>query len=128
MAEYQLRYTAPLRPLLSVLGMGPGRSGVEVVGAELRVRMGWAFRARIPQSHIQRAEPTTHPIWGGWGVHGWNGRWLVNGSSRGIVRIDLNPAVRAFVCGFPVRLRTLWVGLAQPDALLTALDRARMGT
>jgi hypothetical protein len=124
MTEYRLRYAAPLRPLLAVLGMGPSFSGVEVAGEQLRVRMGWAFSARIPCSAIRGAAPSTHPIWGGWGVHGWNGRWLVNGSSHGIVRVDFDPGQRAWVCGVPVRLRTLWLGLEDPDAFLAGLPRA----
>lgn len=124
MTEYRLRYAAPLRPLLSALGMGPGLSGVEVEDGQLRVRMGWAFRARVPCGTIRRAEPATHPVWGGWGVHGWNGRWLVNGSSHGIVRLDLDPDQSAVVCGVPVRLRTLWLGLDDPDAFLADLRDA----
>jgi hypothetical protein len=123
MTEYRLRYAAPLRPLLSTLGMGPGLSGVEVENGQLRVRMGWAFGAHVPCRSIRRAEPSAHPIWGGWGVHGWNGRWLVNGSSHGIVRLDLDPEETALVCGVPVRLRTLWLGLEDPDALLAELRR-----
>ena len=121
MTGYRLRYAAPLRPVLSALGMGPAFSGVDVDGEQLQVRMGWAFRAHVPRRSIRRAEPSEHPIWGGWGVHGWNGRWLVNGSSHGIVRLDFEPDQRALACGVPVRLRTLWLGLEDPDALLAEL-------
>jgi hypothetical protein len=124
MTEYRLRYAPSLRPLLSALGMGPGFSSVEVDDERLRVRMGWAFSARVPSNAIRRVALSTHPIWGGWGVHGWNGRWLVNGSSHGIVRLDFDPDQRASVCGVPVRLRTLWLGLENPDALLAELRRA----
>jgi hypothetical protein len=124
MTEYRLRYAAPLRLLLSALGMGPGLSGVAVGDEQLRVRMGWAFSARVPRSAIRRAEPSAHPIWGGWGVHGWNGHWLVNGSSHGIVRLDFDPRQRALVCGVPVRLRTLWLGLEDPDLFLAGLGSA----
>jgi hypothetical protein len=125
MAEYRLQYAAPLRPLLSVLGMGPGLSGVDVTGDELRVQMGWAFHSRIPLGSVRHAEPSVHPIWGGWGVHGWNGRWLVNGSSHGMVRLDIDPAGKALVCGVPARLRTLYIGLEDPDGLLARLHHAK---
>ena len=127
MTEYRLRYAAPLRPLLSALGMGPGLSGVDVEDGQLRVRMGWAFRAHVPCDTVRRAESAAHPVWGGWGVHGWNGRWLVNGASHGIVRLDFDPAQSALVCGVPVRLRTLWVGLDDPDAMLAELRHAPSG-
>jgi hypothetical protein len=38
-----------------------------------------------------------------WGVHGWRGSWLVNGSSSGLVRFEIEPAVRALIMGIPVR-------------------------
>jgi hypothetical protein len=55
-------------------------------------------------------------------VHGFSGRWLVNGSGEGILTIDLDPAQRAYVMGFPVRLRQLMVSVADPAALASALS------
>ena len=55
-----------------------------------------------------------------WGAHGWRGRWLVNGSSKGIVELTIDPRVRAYVMGVPVKLRTLWVSVTDPDALIAA--------
>jgi hypothetical protein len=40
-------------------------------------------------------------------VHGWRGRWLVNGAHRPIATITLALPARARVLGFPVRLREL---------------------
>jgi hypothetical protein len=58
---------------------------------------------------------------GGIGVHGWAGRWLVNGSTKGVVAIDIDPPARGYVMGFPVRLRQLAVGLADPEGFLAAI-------
>jgi hypothetical protein len=55
------------------------------------------------------------------GVHGIAGRWLVNGSGQGLLTIDLMPNQRAYVIGFPVRLRRLLVSVADPVALVEAL-------
>ncbi|HYS43059.1 MAG TPA: hypothetical protein VEM32_03670, partial [Geobacteraceae bacterium] len=55
------------------------------------------------------------------GVHGFAGRWLVNGSGRGILTIDLTPSQRGYVMGFPVRLRQLMVSVADPVALAAVL-------
>lgn len=55
------------------------------------------------------------------GVHGWAGRWLVNGAGDGILAIDLEPRQRAYVMGFPIRLRQLLVSVEDPRALATAL-------
>jgi hypothetical protein len=108
------------RPLLVGLGMGPGFSGVELDDTEMHVRLGWAFRARIPRAAITGAQPVTGRV-GGVGVHGWRGRWLVNGSMDRIVGVDIDPAVRAVATGIPVRLHYLALSLENPDAFLAAL-------
>jgi hypothetical protein len=109
------------RPLLVVLGMGPRFSRVELDDDELQVTMGWAFRARIPRSAITGARSVTGRV-GGIGVHGWRGRWLVNGSMERIVGIDVEPAARALAVGFPVHLHYLSLSLENPDAFLAALQ------
>lgn len=116
---FAIRYGV-FRPLLSVLGIGPAFSGVEVDDGHVRAHMGWAFRTEVPRRSITRAAPFTGLV-GGIGVHGWRGRWLVNGGTKGVVSIDIDPPARARVLGVPVRLRALRVGVEAPDALLEAL-------
>ncbi|HXQ75295.1 MAG TPA: hypothetical protein VN791_02275 [Acidimicrobiales bacterium] len=116
---FPLLYGA-LRPLLVVLGMGPGLSGVELDDEVLHVRMGWAFRARIPRRDVTDARTVTGPV-GGIGVHGWRGRWLVNGSMRQIVGLDIEPAARALAVGLPVHVHYLALSLEDPDAFVAAL-------
>jgi len=55
------------------------------------------------------------------GVHGFGGRWLVNGSARGLLRIDLDPPPRAYVAGIPVRLRQLLVSVDDPEGVTRVL-------
>jgi hypothetical protein len=110
------------KPLLVAVGMGPRRSVVEVTDDELHVRMGWAFQARIPRSNITGGRAVTDRV-GGVGVHGWRGRWLVNGSMQGIVGIDIDPSVRAVATGFPVHLHYLSLSLENPDVFVAALTR-----
>ena len=62
------------------------------------------------------------------GVHGFAGRWLVNGSGRGVVNIQLSPPQRAYVMGFPVRLELLMVSVAEPSALAAALGQGLKGS
>ena len=57
------------------------------------------------------------------GVHGWAGRWLVNGSGKGLVSLELKPEQRARVLGVPVRLRELIVSVEDPAALIRSLRR-----
>jgi hypothetical protein len=111
---------------MAAMGMGPAQSGIEVTPDELRVQMGWAFRANIPIRDVRHAEQPARPIVLGWGVHGWAGRWLVNGSSKGIVRIDIDPAARGSVVGVPVRLATLLVSVAEPETFVDTVNHVRL--
>jgi hypothetical protein len=123
-----IRYNPILRPIFIALGMGPGSSNVTVTTDELRAVMGWAFRGRIARRAIVSARPARIPLILGIGVHGWAGRWAVNGSRGGAVRLEINPPARARVCGLPVRLRTLWLSLADPDGFLAAMGNPSIGT
>ena len=106
--------------LSSVLFLPPSSSYVEVNSEEVRVRMGWAFRSRFSRAAVTSAtEMHRRPL--SRGVHGFAGRWLVNGSGQGILTIDLTPTQRGYVMGFPVRLRQLMVSVAEPSALAAAL-------
>jgi len=100
----------------------PSAAYVEVADDTIRVRMGWAFSARIPRSLVRSAGPGKPPaIRLTAGAHGWAGRWLVNGAPDGIVAVRLAEPVRAFTAGFPIRLKELAVSLGDPDGFLAAL-------
>jgi hypothetical protein len=49
------------------------------------------------------------------------GRWLVNGSSKDIVELTIDPPVRAYVMGAPITLRTLYVSVTDPQALIAGV-------
>ena len=119
-----IRYTPALEPIFRLLGLGPARSGVWVGRDSLRVTMGWGFHAEIPRGAVREIGPDGAAVTG-WGVHGWRGRWLVNGSSSGLVRLELDPAVHALVMGIPVRLRTLRLSLVAPSELTSMLTQHR---
>jgi len=57
----------------------------------------------------------------GAGAHGWRHRWLVNGSSKGILRIHVQPRQRGRVMGFPVHLDEVMVSVEDRDGLLALL-------
>ena len=121
-ARFPIRFDAAYRILSSALFLTPSSSFVEVEGDEVRVRMAWAFRARFPRSAVASAtdfqkKPLSR------GVHGFAGRWLVNGSGQGIVSINLAARQRGYVLGFPVRLRNLLVSVDDPAGLMTALTK-----
>jgi hypothetical protein len=120
--RFPIRFDAAYRVLSSVLLLPPSASFVEVDERNVTVRMGWAFRACFPCSavaSISRFERT--PL--SRGVHGFAGRWLVNGSGQGILAFELEPRQRGWVLGFPVQLRQLLVSVVEPDALARLLGR-----
>jgi hypothetical protein len=119
--HYPLDYSGPSAPILRAVGLFSRWAGVDVGPDRVTVRMGWGFWARLPRTSVRSARLDTDRVLA-WGVHGWRGKWLVNASSRGVVRIELDPVARARVLGFPVRLRILRVGMADPAGLLAALQ------
>jgi hypothetical protein len=106
--------------------MSPEASFVEIDGEDVVVRMAWAFGARFARSAVDSAVPVgpRDRRSSSRGVHGWAGRWLVNGSGDGILTIDLVPEQEARVLGFPVRLRQLQVSVDDPTAVAHALTGA----
>jgi hypothetical protein len=106
--------------LSTALFLPPSSSYVEVGDGQVVARMGWGFRTKFPISAVVRTSRLDdRPI--SRGVHGWAGRWLVNGSGEGIVAIEIHPAQRAWVMGFPVRLRQLMISVQDPEGLRAAL-------
>ena len=118
--EFAIRFAAPMRVLMTVLGSGPARSAVIVGPERVEVRMGLSFRGSIPRAAIRAVEPDRRRHLS-IGVHGWGGRWLVNGSLRGLVRILVAPPARGYVLGVPVRLREVIVSVEDPEGLVAAL-------
>lgn len=118
--RFPIRFDEWYGILSSALFLPPSSSYLEVDGEQVQVQMGWAFRSRFPKSAITAvAETDKKPL--SRGVHGFAGRWLVNGSGRGILTIDLTPSQRGYVMGFPVRLRQLMVSVSDPAALAAIL-------
>lgn len=117
--RFRIRFTGPNRAM-ALLGLRRANSYVEVDASHITVKMGWAFGAVVARSGVRSVGPDSDRVLG-WGVHGWRGRWLVNGSSSNIVRIDIDPPARGRVVGVPVRVKRLRVSVDQPDALVDVL-------
>jgi hypothetical protein len=117
--RFPVRFTG-VNKAMRLLGLRPANSYVEVGDETLEVRMGPTFFASVPRRQVVSAQPDDAPV-RGWGVHGWRGTWLVNGSSRGLVRIEVSPAARARVLGVPVSVRVLRVAVEDPHGLVEAL-------
>ena len=105
---------------LWLVGCTPSNSYVELDDVQMRVRMGWAFSADVPRNSVRSAaRAPDSPL--SVGVHGWRGRWIVNGAASPMVAISVDPPARARTLGLPVSLRELRVSVDDPDALVGAL-------
>lgn len=118
--RFTFRMARTLGPLFAVLGMGRSRSWVVVGDGHVDVRMGSAFRVRVPLSSVVAARRRPY-VWWAYGVHGFRGRWIVNGSGHGIVVLELSPPGRARLGPLGIRLRELWVSLEDPDRFLRTI-------
>src|SRR3982751_3681280 len=108
-----IRFDPWYKTLSSVLGLPPSSSYVEVSDDRIHVRMGWAFRATFPRAAIASTEiAAQRPL--SRGVHGFAGRWLVNGSGDRILTIALDPAQLCHVLGLSLSLRKLMVSVDEP--------------
>ncbi|MFI5047336.1 MAG: hypothetical protein ACHQIG_09760 [Acidimicrobiia bacterium] len=105
---------------MALLGIVPSRCRVDLDEAQLHVHLGWAFRLHAPLADVRAVAPDHGPVWG-WGAHGWRGTWLVNGSSSGLVRIELDPPGHGHTMGIPVLVRVLRVSVDDPDGLIGEL-------
>jgi hypothetical protein len=121
--RFPIKFDTPYALLSTVLLIFPSASYVEIAGNEVSVRMGWAFRTTFHRSRVTGTSIPGDRIPLTRGVHGWAGRWLVNGAGDGILAIDLEPRQRAYVMGFPVNLRQLQVSVDDPAALAASLAR-----
>ena len=108
-------------------GGGPGRGGVAVGSAVLRVRMA-DFQLDIPRASVRSATRSTRRIRGTIGVHGGHGRWLVNGSYNGLVELVIDPPrylPRQLMTFFrKMEVSSLTISLVDPDGFIAAVDGA----
>jgi hypothetical protein len=119
--RFPIKFETGYALLSRSLFLSPSSSYVELANGEVRVQMGWAFRATFERARISRAYSRAERIPLTRGVHGWGGRWLVNGAGDGILVIDLEPKQRAYVMGFPVSLRQVLVSVDDPAAVAATL-------
>jgi len=118
--DFPIRFDLFSRLLMTPLGMGARRSRVHIEGDTVHVRMGWAFHATFARSTVVGCSPTRRALLTR-GVHGWRGRWLVNGAGQPLVDIELTPGQHGRVLGWRVRLIHLIVSAADPNGLIEAL-------
>jgi hypothetical protein len=109
----------------TLLGGGPGRGGVEVDSAALRVRMP-GFNLDIPRTSVRSATRSRRRLRGTIGVHGGQGRWLLNGSYNGLVELAIEPPCytsRTLSTIFrKAEVSSLTISLVDPDGFIAAVE------
>lgn len=121
--SFPIRYSKLSRLFFVPLRLGAQHAKVELTDDTLRVRMGWAFRADITRRSIRRAA-LHRDVWWAIGVHSDRRfkSWLVNGSSKGIVFLDLLPPAKGRAGPFPITIERLGLGLEDPEGFLRQLQ------
>jgi hypothetical protein len=122
--EFAFSYNRLIRLITVPLLAGPRQSTIRVDADHVVVQMGlggWTFAARVPRSSIIEARQVEGRVWG-WGAHGFRGRWLVNGSGLGLVKLTISPEARCRVVGVPLRLRELTLSLEDPQGFVEAVS------
>ena len=120
MQTFTLSFNRFMKAVMTPLLAGPRRCKVQLDGNRLTVAMGlggWAFATKVPRPSITGVERARGPVLG-WGAHGWRGRWLINGSSRGLVRMTIEPPARGRCLFVPLKVRQLTLSLDQPDEFI----------
>jgi hypothetical protein len=114
-----IRYGTPWRWLLPIFLLPARLAYIRIDGDSVKVRMAWAFRAKFSRADVMEVVNYRPVV--SIGVHGWRGRWLVNGAHRPIAVVRLSQPTRARVIGIPVTLRELLVSIDDRDALKQVL-------
>ncbi len=110
----------------TLVGGGPGKSGVEVGPDEIRVRMG-TYKFDVPRRSVRSASRSQEKLHGTNGVHmNKKGQLLVNGSADGLVEIAIDPP--SYTDRTPStmfvkeRVNSLLVSLEDPDGFIAAVE------
>jgi hypothetical protein len=122
--KFGLSFNTFMRMVMTPILAGPRHCRVVLTADRLDVKMGlgaWAFSAAVPRSSIIGVKRVTGPVLG-WGAHGWRGHWLINGSSRGLVRVTIDPAGRGRCLVAPIKVKQLTLSLEEPDQFVAALS------
>lgn len=118
--RFPIRFEKLYALVSTAVFLPPSHASLELDDALVHVRMGWAFRVTFPRTAIVAAAPSPNVLLTR-GVHGFGGRWLVNGAGTGLVRFELAPNARGRVLGVPVTVRELVVSVEDPSTLLAEL-------
>ena len=106
--------------LLTLVGMPASAAYVDVTDDEVIVKMSWGFSATIPRSSIRGVRVLDTKVIS-IGVHGWRGKWLVNGAADRLVALDIDPAAKARTMFIPIKLTRLTLSLENREQFAAEL-------
>ncbi len=112
----EIAYSRLFKPLATAVGLSQGHTEASIAAGILKLRMGWAFSLQAPTSAVVSAIPVADAKWWwGCGAHViGRGRWIINGTLRGLVEINFQGPVAARALGVRVAVRSVLVSV--PDA------------
>ena len=106
-------------------GRAAEHRGAEVDFDVLRVRMD-DFHLDIPRSSVRSVARSEHQTRGTIGVHSRRGRWLVNGSHRGLVELAIAPPYcpprQPGTLFLKMKVSSLIISLVDPDGFIAAVN------
>ena len=119
-AHFTISFAEWMRLLTAPMLSGPRHCSVTVSADRLDVRMGlggWAFAASVHRSSIVDVRRVDRRVWA-WGAHGWGGRWLVNGSSEGVVTATTTNKTKVTLSWLAIGIERGWTlsGTSRPSA------------
>jgi hypothetical protein len=119
------------KALDTLLGGGPGKSGVTVYADHLHIQMS-TFGLDVPRSSVVSPGRTDAKLHGTTGVHFTNGRALINGCATGLVEFGVDPPLtvgRGLSTGFfRPQVNRVLLSLVDPEAFIKALRPSATST
>jgi hypothetical protein len=114
------------KSLDTLLGGGPGKSGVWVYPDTLHIQMS-TFKLDVPRASVRSPIRSEAKLHGTSGVHFTRGRALINGGVNGLVEFGVDPPLRTGRGLSTVFLRphvtSIVLSLVDPDGFIAAVRR-----
>jgi hypothetical protein len=105
-----------------IAGISPLWGGISSEAGSLNIRMGLLFRVTIPLDKLESVEVFRErmPLYLRYGVHiGPKSTIAAVTSMKAIIHIRTKERVRSYLHGFPYRVRTVYISVNDPEAVLS---------